>query len=172
MIISDVDQRIDIVIKENGKNVKTLCRMRMFYVDLCSKNSSTIIRESVSGVGHGTCRGGNGFKNIDGKKTTLLGSFVTGKLFNFKQSNASHNKLRKEMGGFIPAVSLFGLNNSNSKAAKQFKYLHVDSFMSEGCVVVDKRDAAKVIALAKRGPSLVVNYKAGMMEDITKCSKK
>lgn len=171
MIINNLDQRVRVAIKKDGKVVSTKCRMNSYYIDLCSDNRQQIITKTVSSIGLGTCLKGNGFENKSGLGTTVLGSFVTGKLFNFKPKSKKHEDLREQLGGTIPAVALFGLNRSNSNAAKNYKYLHVDKFMSNGCVVLSKKDSNLIQKISQNGPALVVNYKQGSMEDILECSK-
>lgn len=175
-IINDYDQRI----ATHGGKYK--CQTRMYYVDLC--RSEPYVVKTASYVGYGTCKRGKGFRNKSGLGTSLLGAHVTGaKLFDFQKRDAQYSKIAKELralqpkdleqrndpSGFVPALPLFGLQKSNNGSAPDLKYLHVGAYTSAGCPSIPKQHAKLIVDLAKRGPSLLLNYKKGSMESLTQC---
>ncbi len=165
MMINNYDERIS----THGGAYK--CKAAQYYVDLCSGNAPKV-EKSFSYVGYGTCKSGRGFKNQSGQGTTVLGAFLTGNhTFNFQKRDASYSSIAKGLGGVIPATPLIGLQKSNNGASPDLKYLHVGAYTSAGCPSVPPKDANKIKKLASKGPSLVLNYKEGQMEDINRCSK-
>ncbi len=168
MMINNYDERIS---THDGKHK---CKTAQYYIDLCS--SSPKVQKSFSYVGYGTCKTSkpNVFTNKSGKGTTVLGAFLTGNnVFNFQKRDTAYTDIANSPGfnGKVPATPLIGLQKSNNGAAPDYKYLHVGAYTSAGCPSVPPQDKSKVEALAKNGPSLVVNYKHGLMEDIGRCSQ-
>lgn len=163
MMINNYDERIT----THGGSYK--CKTAQYYIDLCS--GSPKVEKSFSYVGYGTCKSGRGFRNKSGQGTSLLGAFVTANhTFNFQKRDASYSAIARQLGGTVPATPLIGLQSSNNGASPDLKYLHVGAYTSAGCPSVPPKDAGKIKKLAANGPSLVVNYKQGQMEDIDKCS--
>ena len=163
MMINDYDERIS---THDGAHK---CKTAQYFIDLCSMSPK--VEKSFSYVGYGTCKKGRGFKNSPGQFTSLLGAFVTANhTFNFQKRDPSYTEIARQLGGIVPATPLIGLQNSNNRSAVDYKYLHVGAYTSGGCPSVPREDASKINKLATNGPSLVVNYKHGQMEDIDKCS--
>jgi hypothetical protein len=144
------------------------CQATMYYIDLCGLLPE--VHKSYSWVGYGTCKNKRGFKNQSGQGTSLLGFSVTGtQSFNFQKSDSAYNAIRRSLGGKVPAVALFGLQNSNNGSAVDYKYLHVGAYTSAGCPSIDKKNAWMIEKLAEQGPSVVVGYREGQMEDLDEC---
>lgn len=162
MIINDYDDRL----KTHGGAYQ--CQTRMYYIDLCQ--SEPKVTKSYSYVGYGTCKNKKGFLNETGQGTSLIGFSVTNdKAFSFGKSDKSYNAIRKSMGGRIPSVSLFGLQNTNNRSSVDYKYLHVGAYTSAGCPSIDPKNGWMIDKLANEGPSVVVGYKEGEMESFDKC---
>ncbi len=162
MIINDYDDRI----KTHGGSYK--CQTSMYYIDLCK--SGPKVEKSYSYVGYGTCKNNKGFLNESGAGTTLLGFSVTSnQAFSFAKTDKAYNAIRKNMGGRIPSLALFGLQNSNNRSSTDYKYLHVGAYTSAGCPSIDPKNGWMVDKLASEGPSVVVGYKEGEMESFDKC---
>lgn len=160
MIINDYDDRIS----THGGSYK--CQTTMYYVDLC-KNK---VKKSYSYVGYGTCKKNKGFTNETGQGTSLLGFAVTSKnAFAFQKTDDSYNSIRKSMGGRIPSVALFGIQNTNNRSSIDYKYLHVGAYTSAGCPSIDPKNGWMIDEMASKGPSIVVGYKEGEMESFDKC---
>lgn len=161
-IINDYDERIS----THGGAFK--CKAMMYHIDLCQSEAK--VKKSYSYLGYGTCKNNRGFVNKSGEGTTLLGMSVTSnKSFGFAKQDAQYNAIRKRLGGEVPAVTLFGLQNSNNRSSADYKYLHVGAYTSAGCPSIDEKDAWMIKDLAAAGPSLVVGYKEGQMEAFEKC---
>lgn len=174
VIINNYDERI----KTHGGTYK--CKTAMYYIDICKGTSG--VKKDYSYLGYGTCKRKRGFVNKSGQGTTLIGAFIThNKSFNFSkikngvedQHYASIRRWMKKNTGKskIPSVALIGLQKQNSRAAADYKYLHVGAYTSAGCPSVDKKNHWMINELTDNGPSMVVNYKEGHMEDINSCSK-
>ncbi|MCR9203597.1 MAG: hypothetical protein NXH75_03400 [Halobacteriovoraceae bacterium] len=177
-IINDVGDRLE----SHGGELK--CLMRTHIVNICTGES----RKTKSWVGYGTCKRGRGNKNQTDQGTTLLGFQVTNdKSFGFAKRDASYNNIRTRFNqkfgdedSFgnnsyrIPAISLFGLQTTNNRSMQDYKYLHIGAYTSAGCPsLVESEENYNVIEqLAKDGPSVVVNYKEGKMEDFEKCEER
>ncbi len=162
LIINDYDD----LLRTHGGSYR--CQAAMYYIDLCGTLPK--VQKSYSWVGYGTCKNKRGFKNQSGQGTSLLGFSVTAtQSFNFQKSDAAYTRIRRELGGKVPAVALFGLQNSNNGSAIDYKYLHVGAYTSAGCPSIDKKNAWMIEALAEKGPSVVVGYKDGQMEEFEKC---
>ncbi len=149
---------------------------------------SKFVRHFPSFTGYGTCKSIYDTKgqyiNRAGEGTTLLGAFVTGPKFDYGHQNTKayrdlrywirkaevREKGKKAKAIGVPAANLWGLNTTNSRASSDNKYLHVSPYTSAGCVSIPLKDYKVVTEMAKRGPSLVINYKKGRMEDIDVCS--
>ncbi len=166
IIINNLDERYKI----STSRGKRPCQMASYYIDLCG-DSPKVVKDKAY-VGYGTCKRNRGFKNKAGQGTTVVGAFVTGKLFNFSKNDSSYRVIRRKSGGKIPAAALFGLNHTNNRSAVDLKYLHVGAYTSAGCPSMPPNNASRIKKIAKSGPSLLVNYKKGKMEDINKCSRK
>ena len=164
MMINNFDERI-----KSHSNPTRKCKTASYYIDLCS--SSPKVQKSFSYVGYGTCKSGRGFVNKAEQGTSLLGTFLTSnKEFDFQKRKDSYGAIAKRLGGKIPAVPLMGLQKSNSRSSKDLKYLHVGAYTSAGCPSIPESNHGMISQLAKNGPSMVVNYKEGQMEDIKECS--
>lgn len=175
MLINDVDKKL------GSKRRKFKCSAASFYIDLC-KNPPMVIEDEFS-LGGGTCKRGNGYRNKGRLGTTLIGAFLTHNyLFNFKpppnkgREDPRFPKLRKKLrdlsgSELIPAVAAIGLQETNNTAAQYYKYAHVDTVVSEGCISLPPRNHYMVRSLAQNGPSLVVNYKKGSMKPVESCSR-
>ncbi len=162
MMINDYDDRIT----THGGAFK--CQTRMYYIDLCQ--SEPKVTKSYSYVGYGTCKNNRGFLNQTNQGTTLLGFSVTNsEAFAFGKQDNAYNTIRKNMGGRVPSVSLFGLQNTNNRSSIDYKYLHVGAYTSAGCPSIDPKNGWMVDKLASEGPSVVVGYKEGEMESFDKC---
>ncbi|OIQ16753.1 MAG: hypothetical protein BM556_13910 [Bacteriovorax sp. MedPE-SWde] len=175
VIINDYDERIS----THGGALK--CKTAMYYIDICKKTPQ--IKKDYSFVGYGTCKKKRGFSNKTNQGTNLLGAFIThNRSFNFtKVRNGVKDKyyenirrwIKKKTGkGKIPSVALIGIQKNNSRAAADYKYLHVGAYTSAGCPSIDRTNYWMINKLTDNGPSIVVNYKEGAMEDIKNCSKK
>lgn len=181
IIINDTDERY---LTHSGPGYK--CKMASYYIDIC-KPEPTVIK-SYAYIGYGTCKKGRKFENKSGKGTTLIGAFVTHtKTFPFtkfrtnratgkRAEDAHYKKIRlwlknKKQEKYIPSVALIGLQSSNNRSAADYKYLHVGAYTSAGCPSIDKKNYWMINELTKNGPSLVLNYAEGEMEDINACSK-
>jgi hypothetical protein len=170
MVVNDFDDRI----KTHGGAYK--CQARSYYIDLCS-GEKPVVEKTQTYLGYGTCKGKNGFTNQSGKGTSLLGFFVShNKTFDFGQKDAEYkavaNSIRKMRGNQdrnIPSVALFGLQTTNNGAAPDYKYLHVGAYTSAGCPSLPPEKYYLIEEMAKNGPSVVVNYKEGEMEEFEKC---
>lgn len=170
MIINDVGDRSD------GPYPPHKCKMKTYVIDLCG--SSPNVRSTKSWMGYGTCKGRSGYTNIEGRGTTLLGFHVTGvQTFPFSKDDSSYNKIRNDYAKTrerrVPALALFGLQQSNNGSMTDYKYLHIGAYTSAGCPsmmpTVDNYDLIEELAM--NGPSVLVNYKEGEMEPYQKCEE-
>lgn len=162
MMINDYD---DLIETHGGAHE---CKAAMYYIDLCGETPT--VDKSYSYVGYGTCKNNRGFRNESGQGTTLLGFGVTGnQTFAFGKSDAPYNRIRRELGGTVPATPIFGLQNSNNGNAVDYKYLHVGAYTSAGCPSIDPSKAQYIYDMAEKGPSVIVGYKSGEMEAFETC---
>lgn len=173
--------KCQMVINDTDNKIKGYpCRATMYYIDLC-QGDEPVVSKDYFNLGSGTCSKGRGFKNQSNQHTTVLGAFFTHtKTFDFTDTTKQQDKYRKvakdieKMGGprEATAVHLFGMQNTNNLASKNGKYMHVSPHKSSwGCPSVNKENYWMIKTLAENGPSLVVNYAEGKMEDIDKCSE-
>lgn len=161
-------------------------RGHMYYIDL---EKGEII-QSYFNMGVGSFD--NKFANQPGKKTTLLGAFLTtDKEFSYELCDERDEisgrclKWREEYIELrdqyfkgedieVPAVALIGLQKSNNRSAEDLKYMHVSPYQSSwGCPSISAELEKKyriIRKMAERGPSLVVNY-GYQMEDPAECSE-
>ncbi|MDD0852388.1 hypothetical protein HBN50_04725 [Halobacteriovorax sp. GB3] len=170
-IINDLDN----LKKTHGGIFK--CQANSHYIDLCGKKP--IHKIETANLGYGTCKKKNGYKNKPGLGTTLVGAFFTGsKVFNYAATNPAKDRKhygpirKKNPKGIAHGIALFGLNKSNDRSATDAKHMHVSPYQSSaGCPSIDKDNWPMIDDLAKKGPSLVLNYKKSLIEDINECSE-
>lgn len=74
----------------------------------------------------------------------------------------------------VPTLALFGLQHTNNRSMQDYKYLHIGAYTSAGCPsLVESPENYKLIEeLGRDGPSVIVNYKEGQMDDYEKCEKR
>lgn len=121
----------------------------------------------------GTRTFSNDYQNICGKRTTVLGAFLTAdEDFLYTPSDRDYAAIKKRFGGGAPAVAVFGLQNTNNRSANCYKYIHVSPYKSSwGCPSISPENGDLIAKLADNGPSLVVNYgPENKMEDPSKCT--
>ncbi|EQC44744.1 hypothetical protein [Bacteriovorax sp. Seq25_V] len=151
-------------------------RGTMYYIDLCEGSEPKVIKTYFN-MGTGTYT--NNFANVSGKKSTVLGAFLTNyQVFDYQPGNVKYQNLRSfiktKIGkNYAHGVQLFGLQKTNNNASNDMKYLHVSPYRSSwGCPSIDQKNYWMIEELAKNGPSLLVNYgEKSKMEDINKCSE-
>ncbi len=151
-------------------------RGTMYYIDLCSGVEPKVVKTYFN-MGTGTYT--NDFANVSGKKSTVLGAFLTNyQVFDYQPGNEKYKKLRSfikiQTGkSYAHGIQLFGLQGTNNNASNDMKYLHVSPYRSSwGCPSIDSKNYWMIEELAKNGPSLLVNYgEKSKMEDINKCSE-
>lgn len=189
-IINDAGDRIQ---DRPGRS----CQMKMYVVDLCQPGGPNV-RQMWSWMGYGSCENGRTpaggeYSNENGVGTTLLGFQVTNDAtFPFGSTSDAYVNLRSDalrnferdpgnnqrvmVGGgvsthTVPAVSLFGLQGSNSRAMADYKYLHIGAYRSAGCPSLEPtmENYRLIEELARSGPSVVVNYHEDKMEDFDQC---
>lgn len=156
------------------------CRGTMYYIDLCS-GSEARVTKTYANMGTGTCRDGRGYADVSGRHTTVLGAFFThNSAFDFTHTTTQtghYSTVRRtvrNLGGPNRASSLmlFGMQDSNNLASSTGKYMHVSTYRSSwGCPSIDPSNYHMIETLAANGPSLVVNYHEGRMEDIDSCTE-
>jgi hypothetical protein len=171
IVINNTDDRSPSPKRDN-------CRGKMYYIDLCS-GSSPKVTEDYFNLGTGTCRNGkNGFKNGSGLRTTVKGAFFTHvKTFDFidaTKQKAIYRKTVRNTKGLKKAVAvqLFGIQNTNNLSSKTGKYMHISPHRSSwGCPSIRPKNYYMIQALAKNGPSLVLNWGKKGREDLNKCTQ-
>ena len=179
LLKNGLPNKCQIIINDAGERVAQ-CRGKMYYIDLC-QGDSPVVTETYFNMGTGTCRRGNGYRNESGIGTTLLGAFFThNQNFDFTLTSSQPRHYRdvarmvERAGGSreATAVSLFGLQKSNNLSSRTGKYMHVSTYQSSlGCPSIAPENYYMIEALAENGPSLVLNYHEGKMEDISQCTE-
>ncbi len=152
------------------------CRRRMYYIDLCQGGEPKVVK-SYFNMGTGTCRKGRGFVDKPGLHTTLLRAFLTNtQYFDFAKNNGPYSQLKRDVKKLMgkkeaTSLQLFGLQNTNSRASLDNKYIHLSPYKSSwGCPSIAKENYYMIHELANNGPSLVLNY-GEEMEDINECTQ-
>lgn len=179
LMANGLPNKCQIVINDTGDRIAE-CRARMYYIDLC-QGSSPVVRETYSNLGTGTCRLGRGYENGVGRRTTVLGAFFTHReTFDFRNTTTQRDAYDRVAGEVqaaggprqATAIQLFGLQNTNNLASRTGKYMHVSPWVSSwGCPSIAPENYYMIEALADNGPSLVLNYHEGQMEDINRCTE-
>lgn len=131
-----------------------------YLVDLCSTDPKKVVTEITTNKGTGTGAGNAKFTDIEGKKTTLIGAFITAPRVHgfvpFKMT--SDYKSIKKKQGKLRGLRLFGVNSSNNDTY-QGKPMHASPFSSSwGCPSVSGEDSWIMDKLVEGGPALVMNY--------------
>lgn len=141
-------------------------RRTYYYLDLCTGTKKT----GYFHVGTGGKTGAEA--NQTNRKSTVLGAFLTSDtLFSYDNGGSKYDPIKKEYG-YVAALALFGLQETNNGSARDFKYLHVSPHKSSwGCPSVAPEDEPMIRELATKGPSLVVNFgPEDQMQDPRKCT--
>lgn len=128
-------------------------RRTYYYLDLCKGTKKT-------GYFHVGTGGKTGLEaNKTDRKSTVLGAFLTSDtLFSYDNGGPKYDPIKKEYG-YVAALALFGLQETNNGSARDFKYMHVSPHKSSwGCPSLAPEDEPLIRELAAGGPSLVVNY--------------
>jgi hypothetical protein len=181
LMANGLPNKCQIVINDAGDRLSGYdCRARMYYIDLC-QNTHPVVEETYFNLGTGTCRRGHGYTNGSGIGTTVLGAFFThNQNFDFQDTTTQRDAyagVAREVeaaGGDreATAVNLFGLQNSNNLSSRTGKYMHVSPWVSSlGCPSTAPENYYMIEALAENGPSLLLNYHEGQMEDISQCTE-
>lgn len=140
-------------------------RRTYYYLNLCTGEKRT----GYFNLGTGTFR--NNYENVGGRRTTVLGAFLTSsQAFSYSGGGSSYSGIVRRLGR-VPSVALFGLQNTNNRSAENYKYMHVSPYRSSwGCPSIAEEDYDIIDTLAENGPSLVVNYgPENRMEDPAEC---
>ncbi|HRO66579.1 MAG TPA: hypothetical protein PL182_03335 [Pseudobdellovibrionaceae bacterium] len=131
-----------------------------YLVDLCATDEKKVVTKITTNKGTGTGAGNAKFTDVEGKKTTLVGAFITAPQVHdfipFKMSGG-YKKIKKKEGR-IRGLRLFGLNSSNNDTY-QGKPMHASPYnTSWGCPSVRGEDSWIMDKLVEGGPALVMNY--------------
>jgi len=155
--------------KSNG------CRAKGYFIDLCKGDGPEVVSQ-YHHMASLNC-------SAKGKKYNLsnVGAFFThNQTFDFTDVTSDKSKYRsianevKENGGKREAIALqlVGIQRQNNNSTLDGKYIHVGSSeSSNGVPTIDAKNYDKIEEFAKNGPSLVVNFANGNMEDIEECSQ-
>jgi uncharacterized protein YgiM (DUF1202 family) len=153
-----------------------------YFIDLCDggpKSSKRgLLTKSYINRGTGSVAGFGSYTDKPGKKTTLVGPFLTGAASHFVpfKVNRSYknigwsdcfvvDKNGRKTGKYKPLsqcsvtrLELYGLSSSNN-SSDDGKPMHVSPYKSSwGCPSIPKEDRWKILELNQNGPSLVMNY--------------
>lgn len=143
-------------------------RSTAYFIDLCSSDPKKVVSTFYMNRGTGSNR--RGYTDEAGKKTTLAGAFLTDdQTFGFSpfKMNGRYLKIKKQLGGKIPALRLVGLNSSNN-SSEYGKPIHASPYNSSwGCPSVSPENAWVMKKLASGGPSLLMNYGPSTMHQST-----
>ncbi len=162
-IINDMNQRIS-----GFPN-----RSPTYFIDLCHGRSGSVnkglITKSYVNRGTGSSNLNNpNYLDTTGRKTTVIGAFVTGAYSPFTPYRVSQKYRSIGYGRCkagtpieecnIPRLALYGVMESNNSSTSR-KPMHVSPYnSSNGCPSINQDDRWKMTALYRNGPSLVMNY--------------
>ena len=134
-------------------------RANAYYINLCAPNPRQVVTRFYVNKGSGTKRAD--YADREGAHSSNAGAYLTGtKVVEFipYHLSAAYRSLRKTLGGFIPALDLYGLHTTNNNTSDS-KPMHASPYQSSwGCPSVSPAATGIMRTLAKYGPSLVMNY--------------